>query len=269
MPRVRLPRRLRHGEEATLVEHLDELRTRLLIGLGSVAFFFVFTYVFRHDLIEWLRAPVPERYELTTLSPGEPFITSFTVAFYAALALAIPILIWQIWGFLAPAMEERNQALVVRMVAAATVLLFCGMAFAYFVVLPTSMTFLLGFDDELYNTQLRAREYFSFAALLILGVGVMFELPIFILGLVRLGIMTAARLRRNRRIGYGISLIGVVLLPAVDFVTMAVQAAPVIALFEASIWLAVYFERRWERAERAWAEPTPISRSNTIHTKRR
>jgi sec-independent protein translocase protein TatC len=255
--RIRLPRRLRHGEEATLVEHLEELRTRLLISLGAVGLFFVGTYVFRHEIIRRLREPVPDRYELTTLSPGEPFVTSLTVAFYAALALAVPILVWQIWGFFAPAMEERSQTLVVRMVAFATVLLFAGMAFAYFVVLPTSMSFLLGFDNELYNTQLRAREYFSFAAALILGVGVMFELPIFILGLVRLGVLTAARLRRNRRIGYGLCLIGVVLLPAVDFVTMAVQAAPVIVLFEGSIWLATYFERRWERAERAWAEPTP------------
>ncbi len=257
MPRVRLPRRLGHGEEATLVEHLEELRTRLLIGFGSVAVFFVGTYVFRKTIIEWLREPVPERYELTTLSPGEPFITSFTVSLYAALALAIPILIWQLWAFLSPALEETSQMLIVRMVMAATVLLFCGMVFAYFVVLPTSMSFLLSFDDELYNTQLRAREYFSFAALLILGVGVMFELPIFILGLVRLGVLTSSRLRRNRRIGYGLSLIGVVLLPAVDFVTMAVQAAPVIALFELSIWLSVYFERRWERTERAWANTAP------------
>jgi sec-independent protein translocase protein TatC len=257
MPRVRLPRRLGHGEEATLVEHLEELRTRLLICLGTVGVFFVGTYVFRDRIIEWLRAPVPDRYELTTLSPGEPFITSFTVAFYAALALAIPVIVWQIWSFFAPAMEERNQALVVRMVGFATLLLFCGMAFAYFVILPTSMNFLLGFDDELYNTQLRAREYFSFASILILGVGLLFELPIFILGLVRIGVLTSARLRRNRRIGYGLCLIAVVLLPAVDFVTMAVQAAPVIVLFEASIWLATYFERRWERSERAWAEPTP------------
>lgn len=254
MPRLRLPRRLGHGEEATLVEHLEELRTRLLIAFGSVAFFFVITYVFRKTIIEWLREPVPEKYELTTLSPGEPFITSFTVALYAAFALAIPFLIWQLWSFLAPALEERNQTLIVRMVAAATVLLFCGMAFAYYVVLPTSISFLLGFDNELYNTQLRAREYFSFAALLILGVGLMFELPIFILGLVRLGVLTSGRLRRNRRIGYGLSLIGVVLLPAVDFVTMAVQAAPVIALFELSIWLSVFFERRWAETERPWAD---------------
>lgn len=242
---ARLPRRLGHADRVTLVEHLTELRTRLLISLGSVAVGFAFTYAFRKRIIGWLREPVPDNFELTTLSPGEPFITSFTVALYAAIAIAVPVLVWQLWAFLAPAFAEPSQVVVVRLVAAATVLLFCGMAFAYWVVLPNTIGFLLGFDADLYDTQLRAREYFSFAALLILGVGVMFELPIFILGLVRLGVLSSARLRRNRRIGIGISLLGVVLLPGVEFVSMALQAAPVLVLFEASIWLSVFFERRW------------------------
>jgi sec-independent protein translocase protein TatC len=210
---------------------------------------FVFTYWQRARLIEWLREPLPDGFELTTLSPGEPFVTSFTVALYAAVAIALPIVIWQIWAFLAPAFEETSQAVVARLVGAATVLLLCGIAFAYWVALPVMLDFLLNFDAELYDTQVRAREYFSFTALVLLGFGVMFELPIFILGLVRLGVLTSAKLRRNRRIGYGLCLIAVVFLPGVDFVAMGLQAAPVIVLFEASIWLAVYFERRWATAE--------------------
>jgi sec-independent protein translocase protein TatC len=203
-----------------------------------------------------LRAPLPDGFQLTTLSPGEPFVTSFTVAFYAAVAIALPIVIWQAWAFLAPAFEETSQTVVARLVGAAAVLLFAGMAFAYFVALPQILDFLLNFDSELYNTQVRAREYFSFTALLLLGFGVMFELPIFILGLVRLGILTSRRLRRNRRIGYGLCLVAVVLLPGVDFVTMALQAAPVVVLFEASIWLSVYFERRWWPVQQAPAPST-------------
>ena len=248
----RLPRRLEHGEEATLVEHLTELRTRFLIGLGSVGVAFVFTYWQRKQLIEWLREPVPDDLELTTLSPGEPFVTSFTVAFYAAIAIALPILIWQLWAFLAPAFERQSQAVVARLVGAAALLLFAGMAFGYFVALPNILDFLLNFDDELYNTQVRAREYFGFTSLMLLAFGVMFELPIFVLGLVRLGVLTSARLRRNRRIGYGLCLIAVVLMPGVDFVTMGVQAAPVIVLYEASIWLSVFFERRWAKAGVLW-----------------
>ena len=255
---MRIPRRLGHGEEATLVEHLTELRTRVLIGLSAVGVAFGVTYWQRHWLIERLRDPLPDKFELITLSPGEPFVTSFTVAFYAALAISLPILIWQLWAFLAPAFEANSQAVVAKLVASATFLLLAGMAFAYFIALPNILDFLLNFDAELYNTQIRAREYFGFTALMLLGFGVMFELPIFILGLVRLGVLDSAKLRRNRRIGYGMCLISVVLLPGVDFVSMGLQALPVVVLFELSIWLSLYFERRWEKAGVLWGrEPEP------------
>jgi sec-independent protein translocase protein TatC len=243
----RLPRRLSHGEEASLVEHLEELRTRLIISLGSVGFFFIFTYWFRKTIIGWLSTPLGDRQPIT-FSPTEPFTTSFNVAFYAAVALAIPVLVWQTWAFLAPAFEEKQQRTVVRMVVVATLLLAAGMAFAYWIVLPNAIPFLLDYDSELYNSQVRAREYYSFAAVTILGCGVLFELPIFILGLVRLGIISAARLRKNRRIGVGLCIIAVVLLPGVDFVSMGLQALPILVLFEVSIWAAVFFERRWAAA---------------------
>lgn len=244
----RLPRRLSHGEEASLVEHLTELRTRLIISLGAVAFFFIFTYWFRSTIIGWLDAPLPDGMKPITLSPAEPFTTSFNVAFYAAVALAIPILVWQTWAFLAPAFEEGQQRAVVRLVVVATLLMAAGMAFAYWVVLPNAVPFLLEYDSELYNAQVRAREYYAFAAITILGCGVLFELPIFILGLVRLGIVSAAQLRKNRRIGVGLCIITVVLLPGVDFVSMGLQALPILILFEASIWAAAFFERRWAAA---------------------
>jgi sec-independent protein translocase protein TatC len=243
----RLPRRLTHGEEASLVEHLEELRTRLIISLGSVGVLFIFTYAFRKTIIGWLSAPLHGK-EPLTLSPTEPFTTSFNVAFYAAVALAIPILVWQIWAFLAPAFEEGQQRAVFRLVLVATGLLAAGMAFAYWIVLPNAVPFLLNYDSDLYQAQVRAREYYSFAAVTILGCGVLFELPIFILGLVRLGILSAARLRQNRRIGVGLCIVAVVLLPGVDFVSMGLQALPILILFEASIWVAVFFERRWEAA---------------------
>jgi sec-independent protein translocase protein TatC len=243
----RLPRRLSHGEEASLVEHLEELRTRLIISLASVGVLFIFTYAFRKTIIGWLSVPLNGK-EPLTLSPTEPFTTSFNVAFYAAVALAIPILVWQIWAFLAPAFEENQQKTVVRLVIAATFLLAGGMAFAYWIVLPNAIPFLLSYDSDLYHAEVRAREYYSFAAVTILGCGVLFELPIFILGLVRLGIVSAARLRQNRRIGVGLCIILVVLLPGVDFVSMGLQALPILILFEASIWVAVFFERRWAAA---------------------
>ena len=252
----RLPRRARHGESLTLEEHLGELRTRLLISLGAVGAAFVFTYAFRKTIIEWLKRPLPDDTVLLTLSPGESFNTSLTVSLYAALTIAVPILIWQIWAFLAPALEETSQRVVVRLVGFATLLLVAGMAFAYWVVLPNGLDFLINYDNDLYQTgQVRARDYFGFATAVIAGLGVLFELPIFLLGLVRLRILSADRLRRNRRVGLGLCIIGVVLLPGVDFVSMALQALPVLALFELSIWLAVFFERRWEGLGEGAAEP--------------
>ena len=245
---MRWPRRLGHEDTVTLVEHLDELRYRLIISLVSVGLWFGLAYAFRKDLIDWLIRPLPGKTHLVTLSPGEAFTTSLTVALYAAIALSIPVLVWQLWAFLAPAFEERSQAVVVRLVVAATVLLVCGMAFSYFVVLPKGLDFLLGFDSDIYNTtQVRAKEYLSFATALILGVGLVFELPIFVLGLVRLGIVSSRRLRRNRRFGYGICIIVGVLLPGVDWVSMTLEILPILVLFEGSIWAAVVFERRWTR----------------------
>ena len=199
-------------------------------------------------IIGWLSAPLPDDIEPLTLGVGEPFTTSFNVAFYAAVALAIPVLVWQTWSFLAPAFEEGQQRAVVRLVVVATFLLAAGMAFAYWVVLPNAVPFLVNYDADLYQAQVRARDYYSFAAITILGCGVLFELPIFILGLVRLGIVSAAQLRQNRRIGVGLCIVAVVLLPGVDFVSMGLQALPILILFEASIWAAAYFERRWEAA---------------------
>jgi sec-independent protein translocase protein TatC len=178
---------------------------------------------------------------------AEPFTTSLTVSVYTAVALALPVLLWQLWSYLAPAVDERRQRSIAHLVLVASLLLGGGMAFAYWVVLPSTIPFLLTFDDDLYQIEVRARDYYSFAALTIGGIGLLFEMPVFLLGLVRLGILTSARLRRNRRIGIAALAVTSVALPGVDPVTTILQTIPLLVLFEASIWAAVYFERRWSR----------------------
>ncbi|HYZ19716.1 MAG TPA: twin-arginine translocase subunit TatC [Gaiellaceae bacterium] len=246
---MRLPRRLRHGEEASLVEHLDELRSRLVIALVAVGIGFVVAFVFHEHLIEWLREPLPDDRELTTLGVTEPFTTSIKVSFYAAIVLAFPVLLWQVWSFLAPAFEEHTQRIVAVFVAIATALLAAGLAFAYFVVLPKALTFLTNFDEELYNPQIRASYYFSFVSVMLLAIAVCFELPIFILALVRLGVIDSAQLRKNRRFGIVAAVALAILLPTVDPVSLLFEALPLLVLFEASIWLSVLMERRWRRAD--------------------
>jgi sec-independent protein translocase protein TatC len=254
--RRRLPRRLGYGEEATLVEHLDELRTRLIVSLLAVGLAFPITYYFHETLIEWLIRPLPDDREgdIVTLGVAEPFTTAVKVSFYGALAIAFPVLLWQAWSFFAPAVEEGRQRVVARFVALATALFAGGLAFAYFVVLPAALRFLTNFDEELYDTQIRASYYLSFVTLMIFATGLVFQLPIFVLALVRLGILTSAQLRRNRRMGYVILLGGAILLPTVDPVSLALEVAPLWILFELSIWASVFMERRW-RAERRQLAP--------------
>jgi|SRR4051794_25291976 sec-independent protein translocase protein TatC len=240
-----LPKRLGHDEEASLVEHLTELRTRIIICLVTVAAVFcVLFFGLRHDLIDWLAAPLGDRPKPITLSPSEPFMTSFNICFWTALAISLPVVLWQAWAFLAPAFSVRSEHSVVKLVTAAMGLLALGMAFAYWVVLPTSLNFLLNFDAAQYNIQIRASDYYGFAALMIFTIGLVFELPLFMIGLVRLGILSSDTLRANRRIGYGIVIVIAVALPGVDFVTMTVQTVPLVILYEASIWAAVVAERR-------------------------
>jgi sec-independent protein translocase protein TatC len=246
----RLPRRLGHGEEATLVEHLDELRSRLIISLLAVAVSFPLTYYFHETLIDWLMRPKPDDVMIVTLGVAEPFTTALKVSFYASLAIAFPVLVWQAWSFLAPAVEERSQRVVARFVALATLLFAGGMAFAYFVILPPALRFLSSFDEELYRIDIRASYYLSFVSLMIFATGIVFQLPIFVIALVRLGILTSAQLRRNRKIGYVALLGGAILLPTVDPVSLALEVAPLWILFELSIWLSVILERRW-RADAA------------------
>jgi len=250
----RLPRRLGHGEEASLVEHLGELRTRILIALAALAVGFVVTFIFHEQLIEWLTAPLPDDKRLVTLGVTEPFYTAIKVSLYGAFALALPVLLYQLWSFMAPAIEENIQRVVSVFVVIATALFAGGLAFAYFVILPRAVTFLTEFDDELYDVQIRASYYYSFVSLALVGMALVFEMPIFILALVRLRVLTADRLRSNRRIGYLSTLVAAILLPTVDPVSLALEVIPLVILFEVSIWLSVLMERRWELdVEEDWA----------------
>jgi sec-independent protein translocase protein TatC len=249
---MRLPRRLRHGEEATLVEHLGELRARILIATGSLLVGFIPAYAFHERLIDRLMRPLPDDVELVTLGVTEPFFTSIKVSFYAAVAVALPVLLWQLWSFLAPAVQEHTQRIVSAFVALGTALFVGGAAFAYLIVLPRAIPFLVEYDEALYDTQVRASYYISFVSLVLFGMGLMFELPIFVLALVRLGVLTSGRLRRNRRIGYLVVVVFAVLLPTVDPVSLAFELVPLLLLYELSIWLSVLMERRWERAGVLW-----------------
>ena len=247
MVRRWLPRRLLHGEEATLVEHLHELRSRLIVVLIALVPAFLLAFVFHEQIMEWLTGPLPDDKELVTLGVTEPFTTSVKVSLIAGLVIALPILLWQTWAFLAPAVQPHFQRIVIVFVVMATALFAMGVVFMYYVVLPRALDFLTSYDDDLYNIQIRASYYYNFAALTLVAGGIAFLMPIFVLALVRLRVLTSDQLRSNRRIAYVVLLVFAIMLPTVDPVSLALEVIPLIFLFELSIWMSVFMERRWQR----------------------
>ncbi len=243
-----LPRRLAYGEEATLVEHLGELRARLVIILLSVAVGLAVAYAFRGHVLHWLNAPLPHRLRKPyTFGPAEPFTTSVTVSFYAGLLLALPIVIWQIWAFFSPAIQHHHQRTMGVLVGFATLLAGAGIGFGYFVALPAAVHFLTGYDSSHYTILIRARDYYSFCVTVLLAVALVFELPVFVLGLVQLRVLSAARLRRQWRGGLAICAVIAVALPGVDPVTTTLEMIPLMVLYGVSVVLATLLERRRRR----------------------
>jgi sec-independent protein translocase protein TatC len=246
---MRLPTRLAHGQEAELVDHLEELRSRIFVAGGAILAGSTIAFIFHARLLRVLMSSLPPNHRhLLTLGVAEPFTTSLKISVAAGFALALPIVLWQMWAFFAPALNPRTQRSIAGFVVFAGVLMIAGIAFGDRVALPAALKFLTNYDNSIYNVQIRASEYISFAVLVLAACGAVFELPIVILGLVRVRALTSEKLRGNRRMGYFIVAAIGVALPGVDPITTIVETIPLAILFEASIWLSVVFERRWAAA---------------------
>jgi sec-independent protein translocase protein TatC len=249
-----MPRRLGYGEEATLVEHLGELRARIIIALAALLTGFVVAYVFRGHVLHWLNAPLPRRLDRpVTFGVAEPFLTSMWVAIWAGLGLALPVVIWQIWAFFAPAFQPHYQRTMALMVGFATLLAAGGVLFGYFFALPAAVKFLTSYDSAHYTILVRAKDYYSFCVQVLAAVAVVFELPVIVLGLVQLRILSAAKLRRQWRIGLATCAVVAVALPGVDPVTTVLEMIPLFVLYGLSIVLATLLERSRTRRSTAAA----------------
>ena len=190
----------------------------------------------------------PQRLPVT-LGVTEPFVTTFTVAAYAALLLALPFILYQAYAFVLPAFSPREKKVALPLMLLVPVLFISGVAFGYFVALPRAVNFLQNFNDDNFDILIRAADYYKFAVILMALIGLMFQIPVGVLAVTRLGILSAKQLARNR--GYvilGISIVAAVATPTPDPVTMLVAMAPLVVLFELSVLLARIFERRAARA---------------------
>jgi sec-independent protein translocase protein TatC len=308
-------RPIRHDDRLSLVEHLDELRTRLILCI--VAFLAAFALCFwQNDRIldimdrpleksaftkdsedplersalyqeslkrmslqiavlsrqmarsenattaekaEWATlsrqaaataaaAPKASARRPVTLGVGEPFTVTFKVVGYAALLLSLPFLLYQAYAFVLPAFSPNERQIALPLMAMVPFLFVAGVVFAYYMVLPNAINFLQNFNDDNFDILLQARDYYKFSIMVLAAMGLLFQVPIGILAVTRVGIVTPRQLRKNRR--YAILVIAIVamLLPGQDPVTMCLLMAPLIVLFEGSILLAALVDRRAARA---------------------
>jgi sec-independent protein translocase protein TatC len=250
---MRRPRKLSHGEALPVVDHLDELRSRVIVSVSALGTALALCMWQNHYVLDVLGRPLHGR-QLLTLSPTEPFVTTLTVCAYASLVLALPVVLYQAYAFVVPAFGAAERKVAIPLLLLVPVLFLAGVAFAYFVVVPAALSFLLHFNSDQFNTHLQAKEYYSFLTSTLLAVGAVFQVPVGILALSRLGVVTPEMLRKNRRYAYLACVVVAAALPGVDPVTMLFEAIPLLGLYELSIVLAAAFGG--SRAMSA-DEPTP------------
>jgi sec-independent protein translocase protein TatC len=244
----RLPQRLGPLEEASVVDHVEELRSRLLVALAALAIGTAVAFVFHTHILAWLERPLPlDHRRVVTFGVTEPFTVSVMVAVYAGFLLALPVILWQMWAYVAPAFDSQIERRVLGLAVFAALLAAAGIAFGYEILLPRSIHWLTNYDNEQFHIFIRAKDYYTFVVTILLGIVCIFELPIVVIGLVHTGALTARRLRRNRRIGYFIVAVVALALPGPDPVTTLLELLPMWILFEGSIWLAVLTEHRAAR----------------------
>jgi sec-independent protein translocase protein TatC len=259
-------------ERLTLFEHLDELRKRLMWALIALAVGVLVAAVFNGLVFELLLYPLkqvhgldPAAYKLTTFSPAEPFMTSLKIWVVVGIMLAAPFLIWQMWAYVGPAFSSTEKRYFYPVVIATTVLFLGGVVFGYLVVLPKGLQFLLGFGGGNFNVQNRASDYFTFVALFVLAFGAVFEMPIVLVLLAKVGVLDDKFLRKHRR--YAILVMAIVaafITPSQDAFSMLAMFIPLVVLYELSIPLARLVQPKREAdadAEDAGGDPDDLSRA--------
>jgi sec-independent protein translocase protein TatC len=241
-----------HDDRLTVVEHLDELRTRIVVSLAAFGVALALCFWQNHQILHWLNKPLHGKQPIT-FGVAEAFTTTLTVTAYAALVISLPVVLYQLYAYILPAFTPREAKVAKPLLIMIPVLFIFGALFGYFLVVPAATHFLLHFNADQFNTQIRARDYYYFVTTTMLACGVVFQMPVVILAMVRMGITSAEKLRRNRRYAILVCTIIGAALPGVDPVSMILETLPLIALFELSILLAKFFGRSKTEVSERWA----------------
>jgi sec-independent protein translocase protein TatC len=241
--RLRLPTRPRDEARMTLIEHLDELRSRIIkVGVAFVIAAIV-AWFFRKQVFEALLRPAGDALDgrLNFTSVTEALFSDVKLALYVAFLLTIPLLLYQAWAFVAPAVGEMGRAFTYILISLASSLFLAGVAFGYFVVLPIGTSFLLTWDPDRYEAIITSGNYLSFVTRFLLAFGIVFEFPAATYVGAKLELVDAPLLKRYRRHAIVINtLLAAALTPGQDPFSMVLMAVPMVVMYELSILIARY-----------------------------
>lgn len=224
----------------SLTGHLEELRRRLWVCVGLIAGVSILSFAWTDQLVAWLKRPAgPALGQLAFFSPPEAFLAYMKVALTAGLFLSMPLVLYELWRFVQPALTRREAGYGAALVWWGSALFAAGGAFAYWVLLPVTLRFLLGFGGDELQPVISISRYLSFTTGIMLACGAVFQLPLVVFVAAKLGLVTAHQLRRYWRHALVAMLVAAALLtPTTDIPTMILMTVPMLVLYEASIWVA-------------------------------
>jgi sec-independent protein translocase protein TatC len=235
-------------EEMTLLEHMEELRDRIVktcIGIGVTFIIGLFLAV---PLLHYMKNAANAERGFQVLSPTEPLTLYMKVALYIAIAIAMPLIVWQFIGFLAPGLTNKEKRILLSSLPFVTVLFFLGAAYAFFVAAPKALWFLSNLFTDLIDWSPQGDEVVSFYLTLMVGIGLAFELPVIMFLLARLGIVTPTKMKQFRKFAFlAIIVIAAVITPTTDPFNLSLVAIPLVVLYEIGVWTSYFFVKRSTR----------------------
>jgi sec-independent protein translocase protein TatC len=236
-------RRAKPDDELTLVEHLDELRTRLIVSISVLVVAVSICYYENHRIYHLLTSALPKgSRQLYTFAPGEAFFNAITISVYGGLLISLPILSYQFYAYVIPAFSEESQKTIKPMLLLIPGLFLIGVVFGWFIVVPAALHFLVNYNKDVVNYLPRASDYIHFVAYTELAMGIVFELPVVMMMLGRVGILRSSMMKRRWREAVVALAVLAALLPGTDPVTMTAEYLPMLMLY----WLSYFLVKAVE-----------------------
>jgi sec-independent protein translocase protein TatC len=250
-------------KELNIIDHLDELRTRLIITLAAFIIFFIVGFIFVEEIYNWLVRDLEVK--LIVLGPSDILWVYFMLAAVIAFAGTIPVLATQIWLFIKPALKPIERKISLSYIPALFILFVVGLSFGYFVIFPTVMNFLIELGGEMMVTNFTAEKYFRFIFNTTIPFGVLFELPVVMMFLTSLGIINPYVLSKIRKYAYFVLIIIAIFISPPDFMSDFLVAVPLIFLYEISVSFSKIVYKRKLKKEKQWQEKFDSSNDEMVN----